>query len=308
MIGAFVRRAAKTEKMPAPDQAETRRIALIAGNGSLPGQIADALCAAGRDFRVVAIRGEADARTRAKADTELGWGEIGRLYAFLKSTGCRDILLIGGVTRRPDFTSVLGDLGTLKRLPTIIRALSGGDDSLLTKVIRLFEDEGYRVVGIKDVAPQLLASSGVLGRVQPGKDDWRDVELALKATEKLGELDIGQAAVAVAGRVIALEGAEGTDSMLERCADLKQTGRVRTKGRAGVLVKTAKPNQDLRVDLPAVGPMTIELALAAGLAGIAVEAHGALIAERDETLRKADAAGLFLIGLDLSQGAGASGK
>ncbi|NKX66620.1 UDP-2,3-diacylglucosamine diphosphatase LpxI [Labrenzia sp. 5N] len=274
------------------------RLALIAGNGSLPCQIAEALSSAGREFRIIAIKGEADERTRAQADTELGWGEIGRLYKFLKKTGCRDVLLIGGVSKRPDFTSILGDLGTLKRLPTIIRALAGGDDSLLTKVIRLFEVEGYRVVGIKDVAPQLLASSGVLGKVQPSQGDWRDAELALRATEKLGELDIGQAAIAVGGRVVALEGAEGTDAMLQRCAELKRIGRIRSKGRAGVLVKTAKPNQDLRVDLPTVGPMTIDLAAAAGLAGIAVEASGALIAEKEETLKKADNAGLFVIGIE----------
>ena len=276
------------------------RIALIAGNGSLPRQVADGLLAAGRDFRIVAIKGEADQATRERAHAELGWGEIGRLYRFLRTNDCRDILLIGGVSKRPDFTSILGDFGTLKRLPTIIRALAGGDDSLLTKVIRLFEKEGYRVVGIKQVAPQLLASSGVLGKAQPKPADWRDVELALKATEKLGELDIGQAAVAIGGRVVALEGAEGTDAMLKRCADLKRIGRIRTKGRAGVLVKTAKPNQDLRVDLPAVGPNTIDQAVAAGLAGIAVEAEGALIAERDETIRKANEAGLFLVGISQS--------
>lgn len=282
-----------------------RRLALIAGNGSLPGQIADALAGAGRDFKIVAIKGEAEASTRQRASAELGWGEIGRLYGFLKKTGCKDVLLIGGVSRRPDFASFFSDFGTLKRLPTIIRALAGGDDSLLTKVIRLFEDEGFRVVGIKDVAPQLLASSGVLGRVQPKKNDWRDLELALKATEKLGELDIGQAAVAVGGRVVALEGAEGTDAMLERCAELKRIGRVRAKGRAGVLVKTAKPTQDLRVDLPTVGPKTIELAVSAGLSGIAVEAHGALIADKDDTLRKADEAGLYVIGIDRTKTSGA---
>lgn len=274
------------------------RLALIAGNGSLPHQLAEALSAAGRDFKVVAIRGEADPITRERADAELGWGEIGRLFGFLKKTDCQEVLLIGGVSKRPDFTSVLGDLGTLKRLPTIVRALAGGDDSLLTKVIRLFEDEGFHVVGIKDVAPQLLAACGVLGSVEPQRDDWRDTELALIATEKLGELDIGQAAVAVGGRVIALEGAEGTDAMLERCAELRRIGRVHAKARAGVLVKTAKPNQDLRVDLPAVGPRTIELAVAAGLAGIAVEADGALIAEREETIRRADAGRIFLIGID----------
>ncbi|TYC58619.1 DUF1009 domain-containing protein [Rhodobacterales bacterium] len=282
---------------PASD-VSCRRLALVAGNGTLPLQIAHALEAAGRPFQIVAIKGEADEATRLRAATELGWGEIGRLYAFLGKTGCEDVLLIGGVSKRPDFTSILGDFGTLKRLPTIIRALAGGDDSLLTKVIRLFEDEGFRVVGIKDVAPQLLASSGVLGKVQPADADWRDLQLALKATEKLGELDIGQAAVAVGGRVVALEGAEGTDLMLERCADLKRVGRIRAKGRSGVLVKTAKPNQDLRVDLPTVGPRTIDLAVAAGLAGIAVEAQGALIAEKEQTLGRANEAGLFIVGID----------
>ncbi|WP_420332503.1 LpxI family protein [Roseibium sp.] len=278
--------------------AQFARLALIAGNGVIPRQIADALETAGRDYRLIAIKGEADEATRRKANTELGWGEIGRLYAFLNKTGCEEVLLIGGVSRRPDFMSFLADFGTLKRLPAIIRALAGGDDSLLTKVIRLFEEEGFLVVGIKDVAPQLLASSGVLGRVKPSKADWHDLELALKATKRLGELDIGQAAVAVADRVIALEGAEGTDAMLQRCAELKSSGRVRARGRAGVLVKTAKPNQDLRVDLPTVGPRTIDLAHSAGLAGIAVEAQGALIADKNDTLKKADETGLFVVGID----------
>lgn len=284
--------------MAAAEAQPARRLALVAGNGSLPLQIASALSEARREFKIVAIKGEADERTRQLAAAELGWGEIGRLYSFLNKSGCQDILLIGGVSKRPDFASILGDFGTLKRLPTIIRALAGGDDSLLTKVIRLFEDEGFRVVGIKDVAPQLLASAGVLGGVKPSERDWRDLQLALKATEKLGELDIGQAAVAVDGRVVALEGAEGTDAMLERCADLRRNGRIRAKGRVGVLVKTAKPGQDLRVDLPTVGPKTIDLAVAAGLAGIAVEAQGALIAEKDQTLAKANGAGLFLVGIE----------
>ncbi|WP_420414915.1 LpxI family protein [Roseibium sp.] len=273
-------------------------VALIAGNGRIPLQVAHALADAGRDCRVVAIKGEADEATRGLASAELGWGEIGRLYSFLKKSGCRDVLLIGGVSKRPDFTSILGDLGTLRRLPTIIRALAGGDDSLLTKVIGLFEVEGFRVVGIKDVAPALLAASGVLGKIQPKDTDWRDVQLALSATQKLGELDIGQAAVAINGRVVALEGAEGTDAMLERCADLREAGRIRAKQKTGALVKTAKPNQDLRVDLPTVGPRTIERAQAAGLSGIAVEAGGALISDREETLALADAAGLFVLGID----------
>lgn len=277
----------------------TSPVALIAGNGRIPLQVAQALKASGRDFLVVAIKGEAEPSTRKLAKAELGWGEIGRLYSFLKKNGCKDVVLIGGVSKRPDFTSILGDWGTLKRLPTIIKALAGGDDSLLTKVIRLFEDEDLRVVGIKDVAPELLAASGVMGKHNPSEPDWRDIQLALQATRRLGELDIGQAAVAVGGRVVALEGAEGTDSMLQRCADLRKNGRIRGKGKAGVLVKTAKPDQDLRVDLPTVGPRTIDLVAAAGLAGIAIEAGGALISDRDEALAAADQAGVFLVGIDL---------
>ncbi len=284
--------------MPDGLSASTGPVALIAGNGRIPLQVATALKRAGREFLVVAIKGESDEQTRATAAIELGWGEVGRLYKFLKRNGCRDVLLIGGITKRPEYTSILGDLGTLRRLPRIFKTLTGGDDSLLSKVIRFFEDEEFRVVGIKDVAPELLAASGVLGKVQPKDTVWTDIELALTATRKLGELDIGQAAVAVAGRVVALEGAEGTDAMLERCVELKRIGRVKAKKNLGVLVKTAKPNQDLRVDLPTIGPKTIDLALAAGLAGIAIEAGGALVSDREETLARANAAGLFVVGID----------
>lgn len=273
-------------------------LALIAGNGTLPGQIADAIEARNAPLKIVAIKGEAAPETARRAVVELGWGEIGRLYSFLKKNGCKNVLLIGGVSKRPDFTSILGDFGTLKRLPTIIKGLAGGDDNLLTKVIGLFEVEGFRIVGIKDVAPELLAGIGVLGSIAPSEDALGDIDLALKATERLGELDIGQAAVAVRGRVVALEGAEGTDGMLERCAALRKIGKIRAKGAAGVLVKAAKPNQDLRVDLPTIGPRTIDLVVAAQLSGIAVEAGGALIAEREITLKKADDAGIFLFGID----------
>lgn len=264
----------------------------------MPHQVADVLAHKGMAPVIVAIKGEADPDTRARSVAELGWGEIGRLLKTLRRNGCSRLLLIGGISKRPDFTSVLGDAGTLRLLPKIARALLGGDDSLLSKVIGLFEAEGFEVVGMTDMAPELLAGKGVLGRVSPSREAMADMDLALKATDRLGELDIGQAAVAVGGRVVALEGAEGTDAMLERCSQLRSNGRIRSKGAAGVLVKAAKPRQDLRVDLPTVGPRTIELASAAGLEGIAVEAGRALIADQEATIRKADEAGLFIYGID----------
>ncbi|WP_346896555.1 UDP-2,3-diacylglucosamine diphosphatase LpxI domain-containing protein [uncultured Roseibium sp.] len=276
------------------------RVGLVAGNGALPYQVADLLTQKGFTPVIVAIKGEAVPETLARSVAELGWGEIGRLLKTLKRHGCSRLLLIGGISRRPDFASVFGDAGTLRLLPKIVRALMGGDDSLLSKVIGLFEAEGFEVVGMTDIAPELLAGKGVLGKVSPSNSAVEDMELAFKATERLGELDIGQAAVAVGGRVVALEGAEGTDAMLERCAVLRANGRIRSKGAAGVLVKAAKPSQDLRVDLPTVGPRTIELATAAGLAGIAVEAGRALIADQDATVRKADEAGVFIFGIERS--------
>ncbi|WP_417693011.1 LpxI family protein [Roseibium sp.] len=279
-----------------PDAAALAPIGLICGNGTLPGAVVERLRAAGRKTYVVAIRGEAEDGLRQVADVELGFGQIGRLFKGLGKAGCQELILIGGIVKRPDFTSILGDPGTLWRLPRIIKAMAGGDDSLLGKVIGIFESEGFQVVGLHDVAPDLLAGSGALGRHTPDANGLRDMTLALEAARRLGDLDIGQGAVAVAGRVIALEGAEGTDAMLRRCADLRANGRIRATTPGGVLVKTVKPGQDLRVDLPAIGPKTIALAKSAGLAGIAVQAQGALIAEEAQTLQAADDAGLFVFG------------
>src|SRR5690606_29701248 len=212
-------------------------------------------------------------------------------------TGCREIVLIGSVDRRPDFRSIVGDLGTMRRLPRILSALIGGDDSLLVKVIRLFEEDGFEVIGAQDLAPDLVSTAGAMVGAPPEGDVRRDLEVAERAAAELGRLDIGQGAVAVGGRVVALEAAEGTDAMLERCVELRRIGRIRAKGKAGVLVKRAKPGQDLRVDLPTIGPHTIERAAAAGLAGIAVEAGRVLIADRPRTIDAAKKAGLFLWGM-----------
>ncbi|MFD1694168.1 LpxI family protein [Roseibium aestuarii] len=278
-------------------------VGLICGNGSLPLAVLDELGRAGRRAHVVAIRNEACEAITQRADAVLGFGEIGRLFKGLSRAGCRDLILIGGIVRRPDFTSILGDPGTLRRLPRILRAMTGGDDSLLSKVIGIFEAEGFHVVGLHEIAPALLAGEGALGALHPDAAALADVGLAREAARRLGDLDIGQGAIAVAGRVVALEGAEGTDAMLERCAQLRASGRVRARAPSGVLVKTVKPGQDLRVDLPTIGPKTVALAKAAGLAGIAVQSGGALIAEREETLRAADAAGLFVFGFAGDSGA-----
>lgn len=273
-------------------------VAVICGGGTVPFEVVQSAKAAGRDVLVVAIKDEAAPEIDAFSPVRLGWGQIGKLFNTLKQAACRDVVLIGSVHKRPDFRAVAGDLGTIRRIPRIVSALKGGDDSLLVKVIGLFEEEGFRVIGAHELSPDLLVRPGLLVGKALSADMRRDMELAREASAALGRLDIGQAAVAVDGRVIALEGAEGTDAMLARCAELKRIGRVRSRKRGGMLVKRSKPNQDLRVDLPTVGPDTIEAAAAAALSGIALEAGRVLIAERDRTLKLAERHDLTLLGFE----------
>lgn len=286
--------------------AELAPVGVICGSGRLPLEVVAAARARGRKVVPIAIEGEADPAIEALGPTWLGFGQIGKLADLLTREGCRDLVMIGGIAKRPDMRSIIGDFGTMRRLPRIVATLVGGDDSLLTKVIRLFEEEGFRVIGAHEIAPGLLAGRGVLSGAEPSSEVSAELALAARTVVELGRLDIGQAAVVVGARVIAVEAAEGTDAMLRRCAEVRAAGRVRRKG--GVLVKCAKPQQDLRVDLPAIGPDTVRLAREAGLSGIGIEAGHVLIAEREATLRAAREDGVFIYGIEpLSHRSGETG-
>jgi len=271
-------------------------LGIIAGQGSLPSLLADAASARGLRLHIVGIRGEASDEIERFPHTWLKWGEIGKMFRVLNENGCKDLLIIGGVSR-PDFSNFRLDLGGIKTLPFILSLSKGGDDHVLSRVVRYFEDKGYRVHGVGEVAPELLAGEGVLGSKTPSAEDQADIESALRVVAALGRLDIGQAAVVAKGYVLAVEAAEGTDAMLTRCAELRQSGRTGRRGRAGVLVKMPKPGQEERVDLPTIGPDAVTKAAAAGLSGIAVAAGHVLMAERDATIAAADRHGLFLLGV-----------
>ena len=287
----------------APVSEETQgRLAIIAGGGGLPARIAGIVAASGRPLTVIAVRGEADeAGLEAFAPHWLDWGQIGRLFTLLASEKCRDVVLIGSIRRRPSLRSLLGDWGTLRRLPRIIAAIVGGDDNVLKNVVKIFEDEGYRVVGAHDIAPQLLAPAGVLTRAAPDEAAERDVRTAATLLRAISPFDVGQAAVVARRRVIAVEAAEGTDQMLVRCATLRREGRI-GRGPDGALVKCVKGGQELRADLPTIGPATVAAAAEARLSGIAVEAGRVLIADLDATIAAADAAGLFIVGIEMDGG------
>jgi DUF1009 family protein len=182
-------------------------------------------------------------------------------------------------------------------LPRIIKAFAGGDNHLLTRVCRLVEDRGFRLLGAHEVAPEILVPAGQLGRHAPTERDRADIAVGQELLAATGAFDIGQAVVVAGNRVIAVEAAEGTDRMLARIAQLRREGALKLPLKSGVLVKSPKPSQDRRFDLPSVGVRTIEAAEAASLAGIAVEARGAVTADLSEMVRQADAAGLFVVGV-----------
>lgn len=267
-------------------------LGILAGGGSLPEQIAELSIAKGRGVHIVAIEGEAGRGIERFAHTWVNWGGIGRMAASFKANGCRDMIFIGAVTR-PDWRKIRPDLGLFKAIPTIVRLFGGGDDHVLRNVVRFFEAQGFTVRGVTDVAPELLVGSGALGRIAPAPSFAGDAARGFALIEALGGADVGQAVVIRAGRALAVEAAEGTDRMLTRLAE---TSDRRASG--GILVKGPKPGQELRIDMPVIGPRTVELAAKAGLAGIAVRSRQVLLVERERLVEQADASGLFVTGIE----------
>jgi UDP-2,3-diacylglucosamine hydrolase len=286
------RRAADSEPSEALKVAGP--LGIIAGRGSLPAFIADAATADNVPVHIVAIQGEADPDIERFPHTWIKWGEVGKVFSALDKNGCKDLVIIGGVTR-PHIKNVRIDFGAVRALPFLLSLRKGGDDRILSRIVRFFEQNGYRVHGAGDVLPELLVPEGTLTQRAPSAEDKADMALAFEVVRALGRFDIGQGAVIASGYVLAVEAAEGTDAMLERCADIKQRGRSHGTG-PGVLVKAPKPGQEERVDMPTIGPETMLNAAAAGLSGVAVAARRVLIADYNRTLEIANDRKLFIYG------------
>jgi DUF1009 family protein len=272
-------------------------LAVICGGGSFPAALADAVVARGRRPVMFGIRGWADPKVVERyAHHWIAIGQAGRFFRLAKVENCCEVLFIGTVLR-PPITQLRLDWRTIMLMPRVIRFFHGGDDKLLSGVAAVAESGGLRVVGVKDVAPELFVPEGVLGRLSPSERDWEDIQRALKVIAALGPFDVGQAAVLANGNVLAVEAAEGTDQMLGRIAELRRLGRVTSPRGLGVLVKAPKPGQDRRFDLPSIGPRTIEHVARAGLAGLAVAAGSTMIAEPEQVIATADSEKIFVVGV-----------
>jgi len=275
---------------PGPPQGP---LGIIAGSGGLPRRVIESCRAAGREVFVLALEGEAD---RASIESvPHAWCRIGAAATaldLLRANAVGELVLAGGV-RRPSLAALRPDWQAAKILARIgYRAL--GDDGLLTAVIKELEREGFRVIGADQLLDGAELPVGPLGQVRPDPDAEADIAQGMRLARAIGALDVGQAVVVQQGFVLGVEAIEGTDGLLRRCASLRRDGP------GGVLVKVEKPGQEKRADRPVIGPQTVILAAESGLCGIAAEAGATLVLDRDEVVRLADSAGIFVVGIRAS--------
>jgi len=267
-------------------------LGILAGGGPLPGLVARAAIAAGRDVFLVGFAGFADEAALAGMPYAMArMGAAGQILDLLRDHGCRDVVLVGPV-RRPSLLDLRPDATGAKILARIGRAAFAGDDGLLAAVVRVLGEEGFAVLGAHEILSEVLAPAGLLGRVAPDAQALSDIERGVAVVRALGAVDVGQGCVVQQGIVLAVEAIEGTDAMLARSAQFARPGP------GGVLVKLVKPGQDRRADLPTIGPATVREAVRAGLRGIAFEANGTILTERQSMIDLADSQHIFLIGLD----------
>jgi DUF1009 family protein len=278
-------------------------LGILAAAGPLPIRLAEAGTRQGRPVHIVAITGFAGDEVALFPHERVSIGEVGRMIASFRRAGVREIV-IAGAMQRPNLVGLRIDWGFVQNLPTVLALTRGGDDSVLRRVVRFFEGHGFKVVGASDVAPDLLAPDGPMTQRLASDENAKAIARAAGLMADLGHFDIGQGVVARSDAIVAVEGLGGTDAMLR---DLGPGGLAEGRARGGVLVKLAKSGQEMRIDLPTIGPETVRGAAAAGLAGIAVGTGAAIVLDRELMAEAADSAGLFVSGLgadaDIADGA-----
>ncbi len=283
---------------PGPESAAAAfPLAIIAGGGEYPPRLARLAADRGHEVYVAAIDGAA-APTDFDPDSSHSYrlGQLGRLLNELKQRQISDIVMIGALPR-PSFGSLMPEPSTLKYLPHFARAFRGGDDHLLKGVVQFFEGQGFRVHGPAEIAPELTAPVGLLGKRKTTEAARDAISHGFSLLEALSPFDVGQAAIVADHRIVAIEAAEGTDAMIARVADLVARGRLKIDKGDGVLVKAPKHGQDLRVDMPAIGPDTLRHVAGAGLSGVALRAGNVLVGDSGRLGALADELGLFVEGV-----------
>lgn len=296
MVGRVKKARGANSNAPEHQAIPTEKIALVAGGGSIPVMVAQSLAEAGNPPFVAFLEGDADATLCQYEHMRMSTAHIGRLITELKKRGIGKLVIVGSVRGRPQWTDFRPDWTTLRLISRIAMGLRSGDNKLLSSVVDAIEEEGIDVVGVHQILPHLLAGEGVIAGSKPSKSLMDSISVGSQAAIRLGALDAGQGVVVLGSRIVALEGAEGTDEMLERVADLRARGKLPQKA-GGVLIKICKPQQDKRVDMPTIGAKTVQNVANAKLTGIALQAEATLISDIEDAVACANENAIFIYGL-----------
>ena len=268
------------------------KVGLIAGDGSFPIEVAKSISQKNKEIFIIAIKGSASKDIERYPHLWIRIGQIGKAIRALKENNCKELILIGGV-KKPNVWLLRPDFGALKLFFKLIILPIKGDASILKTLLNFLEkDNKFKVVGAEKYISYLLMSKGLIAGDKINEQANIDIDIAIENCKNIGSKDIGQACVVVNGQIIASEDSSGTDKMLRGI--ISKEIRFHNEG---VLVKLAKPIQDRRVDLPAIGMQTIKLAKEIGLCGIAIEEKSSFISNKERVLKFANKNNIFIFGL-----------
>lgn len=271
------------------------KLAILAGGGDIPALLASACLKRGRPCVVISFEGQPQPVGLNGLEIEhvcLPIGKVGTILKLLHKEGVKQVVMIGNLSK-PSLFSLKPDW---KGAQLLAKVALHHDDQLLRMVAGVLEAEGFSVCGVHTVLPELMMPQKVLGKHKPNNDDSADIEIGWRISKVLGAEDVGQAVIVKRRVVLGVEGVEGTDKLIDRCAVLRGEDN-----KGGVLVKVAKPQQDLRFDMPSIGPETLRRLSAHGYRGIVAEAGNTLLVHAEETVKLADELGLFMVGLSAEE-------
>ena len=277
------------------------KLGLIAGNGRFPFLVLDAARAHGHSVAVAAIREETDPEIERRAASDpcisvhwLSLGELSRLIETFQKEGVEKAVMAGQVRHKQIFSHIRPDWRLAKLL---LNLRTRSTDVLLGAVAKVLGDEGIELINSTAFLEPLLAAEGVLSERAPDEEERKNIAYGLQVAGALAGFDIGQTVVVAAQACVAVEAMEGTDAAIERAGRLMQTleGDASTLERRLTVVKVAKPNQDLRFDVPVVGLATIETMIRAGASCLSVEAGRTLLFDRPALLARAGQAGIAIV-------------
>lgn len=266
-----------------------KRIALIAGRGRLPQIFADEARRAGEFIIGIAIRGLTPPELESHVD-KIYWGEPSearRAVEIFKAEKASYVVMIGNIPKVLMFNKQVTEDKVASEI--FNKSIDGKDYSIMRAIVCRLGREGVRVMDPTPYIKKLIPRKGLIAKRPPTRKEWEDIRFGYKMAKKISGLDIGQTVVIKNKVVIAVEAIEGTDAAIKRAGGLEGVGR------GAVVVKVARPGQDMRLDIPTIGPESIDALIGAGCSTIAVQAGKTLVVDRDEIIKKADQAGISVV-------------